>query len=140
MTDESIFDDDIEPTDGDSAILGGASQPRLLQVYSVDPVVVGFGGVSIPDDHNLSAYRDELLSLLNEHGQQQLSFDLTGVILVPSGIVGLLVSLVRQQISVSVFNASQEVKEVFEVTQVNQLITLRDVPVTQQPEAESSDS
>jgi anti-sigma B factor antagonist len=128
MSDKSIFEDDIEPADGDSAILGGASQPRLLQVYATDPVVVvGFGGVTIPDDHNLAAYRDELLDLLQQHRKSELAFDLTGVILVPSGIVGLFVSLVHQGIRVSVFNASQEVREVLTVTQVNQLVTLMDV-------------
>lgn len=128
MSGNSIFEEDIEPADGDSAILGGASQPRLLQVYATDPVVVvGFGGVTIPDDHNLAAYRSELLDLLQQHQKTELAFDLTGVILVPSGIVGLLVSLVRQEIQVSVFNASQEVREVFQVTQVNQLVTLKDV-------------
>lgn len=134
MTDDSVFDDSIEPADGDSAILGGASQERLLQVYATDPVVVvGFGGVAIPDDHNLSAYRDELLDLLEKHQKTDLAFDLTGVVIVPSGIVGLLVSLVRRSINVSVFNASQEVREVFEVTQINQLVTLRDVEVTEIP-------
>lgn len=133
MTDDSLLDDDLEPADGDSAILGGASQPRLLQVYSTDPViVVGFGGISIPDDHNLTAYRDELLNLLQEHNQREISFDLTGVILVPSGIVGLLVSLVHQDINVSVFNASPEVREVFAVTQVNRMVTLHDVEATEQ--------
>lgn len=137
MTDDSVLDDQIEPTDGDSAILGGASQERLLKVYATDPiVVVGFGGAAIPDDHNLSAYRDELLDLLEEHKKSELAFDLTGVLIVPSGIVGLLVSLVKQDISVSVFNASQEVREVFEVTQINQLVTLRDVEVTEIPGAD----
>lgn len=134
MTDDSILDDDLEPADGDSAILGGASQPRLLQVYSTDPViVVGFGGISIPDDHNLAAYRDELLDLLQENEKSELSFDLTGVVLVPSGIVGLLVSLVHQNIKVSVFNASPEVREVFKVTQVSRMVTLHDVEATEQP-------
>ncbi len=134
MTDDSVLDENIEPTDGDSAILGGASQERLLKVYATDPVVVvGFGGIAIPDDHNLSAYRDELLDLLEEHGRDELAFDLTRVVIVPSGIVGLLVSLVRRNIRVSVFNASQEVREVFEVTQISQLVTLRDVEVTETP-------
>lgn len=134
MTDDSVLDDEIEPTDGDSAILGGASQPRLLQVYATDPIiVVGFGGCPIPDDHNLSAYRDELMDLLEQHNRKEIAFDLTGVLIVPSGIVGLLVSLVRQKISVSVFNASQEVREVFQVTQIDQMIKLHDVEVTQVP-------
>ena len=137
MTDDSVLDEDIEPADGDSAILGGASQPRLLQVYATDPiVVVGFGGAPIPDDHNLSAYRDELMDLLEQHNRKDIAFDLTGVLIVPSGIVGLLVSLVRQSINVSVFNASQEVREVFEVTQINQLVTLHNVEVTQIPKAD----
>ena len=136
MTDDSVLDDENEPADGDSAILGGASQPRLLQVYATDPiVVVGFGGTSIPDDHNLSAYRKELLDLLALQKRQELAFDLTGVLIVPGGIVGLLVSLVRQKIKISVFNASQEVREVFAVTQINRFITLHDVNPTEIPDA-----
>lgn len=131
MTDDRVFDDELEPAEGDSAILGGASQPRLLQVYATDPiVVVGFGGVPVPEDHNLTAYRDELLDLLKQDKRDELAFDLTGVLIVPGGIVGLLVSLVRKNIRVSVFNASQEVRKVFEVTQVNKMITLHDVEVT----------
>lgn len=95
MTDDSVLDDEFEPGDGDSTILGGVSQLRLLQVYATDPViVVGFGGVPIPDDHNLSACREELLDFPEQHGRKELAFDRTGVIVVPSGIEGLLVSLV----------------------------------------------
>ena len=64
--------------------------------------------------------------------QSDISFDLTGVILVPSGIVGLLVSLVHRDIKVAVFNASPEIREVFTVTQVNRMVTLHDVEATEQ--------
>ncbi len=135
MGDESVFDDDVDPADGDSAVLGGVSQPRLLQVYSTEPVVVGFGGASLPDDHNLSAYREELRDLLEKHGRGELAFDLTGVSLVPSGIVGLFESLVREGVRVSVFNASREVREVFAVTQTDQRVSLHDVDVSPSSDA-----
>jgi len=124
-----------------SSILDTGDQPCIPQVYSMDlVVVVGFGGVAIPDDHNLAAHRNEILELLNKPGRAELATDLTGVLIVPSGIVGLLVSLTWKNITVSVYNASAEMREVFKVTHVDRLITLHEIEILGQSSGDTAAS
>jgi hypothetical protein len=68
-----------------------------LEIYEVGPTtVVGFGGRNPLDDVNLSAFRADLVTLVKQHETKILAFDLTGVRLVPSGLLGLLASMRRE--------------------------------------------
>lgn len=133
MSDDHVFD---EPTGdaakGDSGIMHLEPPPAgLLQVYESGPLtVVGFGGRDVPDEVSIAAYREQLFGLVDEHRTETIAFDLTGVRLMPSGMLGLLVSLKRKGLKVELFNASDDVIEVLNTTRLATFFDLRDVDLT----------
>lgn len=101
-----------------------------LEVYqSGELTVLGFGGREVLDHLNLAECRDEIADLIREHRCRHLAFDLTGVRLIPSGLLGMLASIHRQGIDVHLYNASDDIREVLEITKLNRVIHLHEVDV-----------
>jgi len=98
----------------------------ILKVYAAGPVsVLGFGGQDVPSEFNAAHYRAAINQLLIAHNSKIVAFDLTGVHLVPSGMLGLLVSLSRMGAApprVQVLNAGADIREVLRLTRLNTLI------------------
>ncbi len=71
-----------------------AADPNLLKITRTgDAIVIGFNRQDVPDEVCIASYREQLLQLLAAHPDcQVLTFDLTGVKLLPSGMLGLLAS------------------------------------------------
>ena len=133
MSEDHIFEEPTsEAASSDSGIIGAASAPPdLLQVYETGALaVVGFGGKDVPDEVSIAGYREQLFRLVEEHETQTLAFDLTGVRLMPSGMLGLLVSLKRRGLNVELFNASNDVIDVLETTRLSKFFDLRDVDLS----------
>lgn len=100
-------------------------QPGTLQVYQAGKLtVVGFGGRDVLDHLNLVDCRDEITALIKEHQCEILAFDLTGVRLMPSGLLGLLASLRQLGVEVHLYNPSPDVREVLEITKLDQVLEL----------------
>jgi len=105
-----------------------ADEGQILEVYQTGPMtVVGFGGQEILDQIDIGSCRDELIELVKQHNAQTLAFDLTGVKLVPSGLLGLLASLRQLEIEVHLCNPSVDVREVLSVTCLDQVLQVYDV-------------
>lgn len=105
-----------------------------IEVYAAGPTtVVGFGGEDLPDNVNLVACREWLVGLIRQQRCQVLAFDLTGVRLVPSGLLGLLASLRNEGVEVHLYNPSSDVREVLEITHLNQLMPVHEVEVRRRP-------
>jgi anti-anti-sigma regulatory factor len=86
-----------------------------------------------PAEFNAAQYRAAISDLLRTHNSNVVAFDLTGVRLVPSGILGLFVSLTRLPdltLRVQVFNPSPEVQEVLSITRLNRLIEIHHVDLS----------
>lgn len=106
----------------------------VLQIYAVGPTtVVGFGGADVLDHVNLAICRDEVVQLIEEHEAKVIAFDMTGVKLMPSGLLGVLASLRKCDVEVHVYNPSPDVRDVFEVTHLDRLISLHEIEVTNVP-------
>jgi anti-sigma B factor antagonist len=102
----------------------------LLNVYEIGELtVVGFSGRDIPDEVCIAGYREQLLALLGEYPVRTLAFDLTGVKLIPSGMLGLLTSLRRRVDQIELYNPSEDIREVLRITNLDTLFTIKDVPV-----------
>ena len=132
MSDDHVFEEPgPDASSSDSGILNQTPPPPgLLQVYESGPLtVVGFGGQDVPDEVSIAAYREQLFALVEDQATETISFDLTGVKLMPSGMLGLLVSLKRRGLNVELFNASNDVVDVLNTTRLSQLFDLRDVDV-----------
>ena len=121
--------DDPEPSNEDSAvILGQPKDSRVLKVYQTGELtVVGFGGQDVPDEVCIANYRDQLFKLIGEHKCKVLAFDLTGVTLVPSGMLGLLTSLRNKVERIELYNPSVDVREVLHMTRLDQFFDIKEV-------------
>ncbi|QDT43977.1 hypothetical protein Pan241w_40810 [Gimesia alba] len=105
-------------------------QGGILQVYHTGPLcVAGFGGRDILDTFSVKDIRDELLKLVKESHCETLAIDLTGVKLIPSGMLGLLASMRDLNIEIHLYNASDDIREVLEITKLNQFMHLHDVEI-----------
>ncbi len=101
-----------------------------LQVYQAGPTtVVGFGGRDLLDDVNLAECRERMLSIIDEHKCSVLAFDMTGVKLIPSGLLGLLASIRSHGVNVHIYNPSIDVQEVLEVTNLIRMMPVHRVAV-----------
>ena len=101
-----------------------------LEVYQAGQLtVVGFGGREVLDRLSLAECRTELLGLIHEHQCQTLAFDLTGIRLIPSGLLGMLCSVAQQGIDVHLYNPSQDVREVLEITNLNSIFEVHEVDI-----------
>lgn len=106
------------------------SASPILTVYDVGATtVVGFGGRDVLDSVNLAVCRDEVLDLIARHDVEVLAFDLTGVVLVPSGLLGLLASLRNNHVDVHIYNPSADVREVLEITHLDELMPIHEVDI-----------
>ncbi len=98
-----------------------------LLVYEAGKLtVVGFGRHDVLDHVNVPQCRDELAQLIREHNCEVLAFDLTGVKLIPSGMLGLLASLHKLGVTVMVFNPSEDMKEVMQITKLDQFLEVHE--------------
>ncbi|MBW3541142.1 MAG: STAS domain-containing protein [Planctomycetes bacterium] len=101
-----------------------------LQVYETGKLtVLGFGGRDVLDDFNVAQCRDEIVALIKQHGCETLAFDLTGVKLIPSGLLGLLASLRKLGVRVHIYNPSEDVREVLAITHLNEFLEVHEVEV-----------
>jgi anti-anti-sigma factor len=90
-----------------------------FQIYQTGELtVVGFGGCEVLDQIDLSLCRSEIVKVVEEHKCQTLAFDLSGVKLIPSGMLGLLASLRKMNIAVHLYNPSPDVVEVLQITRL----------------------
>jgi anti-anti-sigma factor len=103
---------------------------NVVQVYKAGPeTVVGFGGKDVLDDANVAVCRDEMMALIDKYQCRTIHVDLTGVQLVPSGLLGLLATIRRREIEVHLYNPSPDVREVLSVTNLDKLMLIHDLPI-----------
>lgn len=103
-------------------------EQRVLKVYQTGKLtVVGFGGEEILDQISLVDCRNEITNLIKDHNCETFAFDLTGIKLIPSGLLGLLASLRNLGVAVHLYNPSDDVREVLEVTKLNQIMEVDEV-------------
>lgn len=101
-----------------------------LQVYEAGKLtVVGFGRHDVLDHVNVPRCRDELTQLIRDHDCETLAFDLTGIKLIPSGMLGLLASLPKLGVTVLLCNPSEDIKEVLEITNLNKFVEVHEFPI-----------
>ncbi len=103
-------------------------EPPIMEVYSTGPTtVVGFGGRDVLDTVNLAACRDEIVALIAREHCRVLAFDLSGVRLIPSGLLGLLASVRQLGAEVHLYNPSDDVREVLSVTNLDRLMPVHEI-------------
>lgn len=109
----------------------------VLQVYEAgETTVVGFCGEEILDEINVSACRTEIIDILKRHECSVLAFDLTGVRLIPSGLLGLLSSIRQMGVEVHLYNPSDDVRDVLSITHLDRVMPIHVIQVDRTREAD----
>jgi anti-anti-sigma factor len=104
-----------------------ADQFATLEVLpSGDTTVVSFVGRDILNQVNIAACREQIVKMVESHQTQIVAFDLAGVRFIPSGMLGLLASLRKVVRTIQIWNPSEDVREVLEVTNMHQLFEIRE--------------
>lgn len=110
----------------DSDIGKPSMNSEVLHVYQTGPLtVVGFAGKDVPDEVCIAGYRDQLEKLIAEEGVEVMAFDLSGVKLVPSGMLGLLTTIRKRVKRVELYNPSEDVREVLRITNLDRLFEIK---------------
>ena len=101
-----------------------------LEVYQAGELtVIGFGGREILDHLNVADCRVELAELIREYHCKALAFDLTGVRLISSDLLGLVTSIQCRGIEVHLFNPSDEIREILEITKLDKFLHVHELDV-----------
>ena len=101
-----------------------------LEVYQAGTLtVLGFEGREFLEDLNLADCRDEIADLIREYGCKTLAFDLTGVRLISSGLLGIIASTQRGGVEVHLFNPSADIREVLEITKLDKFLHVHELDV-----------
>jgi anti-sigma B factor antagonist len=112
--------------DSDTALIGtieDKSRSRLRVIEQGLQTVVGFRG-DLPPEYVLGQYLTELNDLIETSGCRELTFDLAGVMSIPSGFLGVMATVLKKGVAVSVKNPSREVREVLALTNFDRLVKL----------------
>ena len=121
--------DDHDSKAGDSALkMKELKDPNVLKIYQTGELtVVGFGGQDVPDEVCIAAYRQQLIKLVEDNHCKVLAFDLTGVTLITSGMLGVLTSLRSKVQRLELYNPSVDVREVLHMTRLENLFDIKEV-------------
>lgn len=96
-----------------------------LKIYEIGSrAVVGFGGQEIMEIIDIAILRDQIADLIKESGCKEIVFDLSGVKYVPSGLLGVIVSVKSSSVKATVRNPSDDVREVLEITHLFDLVSI----------------
>jgi hypothetical protein len=120
--------DEVSVPEGDSGIL--ATQPTdpnfLKIILDGNSITIAFNGVEVPDEVCISGYRMQMAKFLDQHPEcTVLTFDVTGLKLVPSGMLGLLTSMHKRVRQIEILNPSNDIREVLRVSKLNTLFKIR---------------
>jgi anti-sigma B factor antagonist len=111
--------------ESDTDFLGGFDKMThgRLRILELGPgTVVGFGGADLPPEHVLGQYLTEIYELIESSGCRELTFDLSGVTAIPSGFLGVMASVLKKGVAVSIKNPSREIREVLALTNFDRLV------------------
>lgn len=93
-----------------------------------ETTIVSFGGREVLDQINIAACREQIAEIVKRNQTKTLAFDMAGVRFIPSGMLGLLAALRDMVATIQILNPSNDVREVLEITKLNQIFDVRDEP------------
>ena len=99
-----------------------AHSDRFAVTQNGSEAVARFRSVEFPHDSLLDQCRLQLEEHLANHDCQALTFDLEGVVIIPSTMLGLMLAVRQQGIRVRIANPSEHVLTVLEVTKLTSKI------------------
>lgn len=89
-----------------------------------DVTVVGFRGDTFLGATHIPLLQESINRIINEHQPKVLQFDLSGVALLTSDMLGFFISIKNRGIDIALYNPSEDVRKVIEVTRLDELFDL----------------
>ncbi len=93
-----------------------------------DHVIARFCSVEFPNESALEQCQRELDDYLKSHACKVLTFDLAGVVMIPSTMLGLMLVYRQQGLRVRIVNPSEHVIAVMNVTKLSSKIEVETAP------------
>jgi anti-anti-sigma factor len=104
-----------------------ANEFAILElIQSGETTIVSFGSREVLDQVNIAACREQIAEIVKRNQTKTLAFEMTGVRFIPSGMLGLLAALRDSVDTIQIRNPSNDVREVLEITKLNQIFDVRD--------------
>jgi len=104
---------------------------QALELYQTGPLtVIGFYGRPVLEGITPLDCRNELEKIITDHRCQTIAFDLSGMKLLPPGMLGLFASVKKTGVDILLYNSGREVREVLEVTKLDTMLELFEVDLT----------
>ena len=97
----------------------------LQLVQNGETTIVSFIDCENLDQINIAACRDQITEIVKRNQTKTLAFEMSKVRLIPSGMLGLLASLRDMVSKIRILNPSEDVREVLEITKLNQIFEVR---------------
>lgn len=97
----------------------------LQVVQNGETTIVNFIDCDDLEQINIAACREQITQIVKQNQTKTLAFEMSKVRLIPSGMLGLLASLRDVVAKIQILNPSEDVREVLEITKLNQIIDVR---------------
>src|SRR5579872_4991159 len=103
-----------------------SQRAALMHVTHSGPrAIIGFETSRVPEDERFAEVQERLQQVVNA-GCKELVFDLKGVRIIPSQLLGLMAWLCRNKVDVAIYNASEEIRETLAFTQLDTILEVRE--------------
>ncbi|MBI3861764.1 MAG: STAS domain-containing protein [Planctomycetia bacterium] len=88
-------------------------------------VRVAFNYKDVPDENRVASYRSQLQSFVQKTGCRSLIFDLEGLKLLPSRMLGFFLTLKNEGHDIELVNVAPFIQDIFRVTKLAPMVTIR---------------
>lgn len=97
--------------------------PSVFKVYEAgERTIVGFSRSAAHHPPDIPHLHSELVKLVDLHGCEVLTFDLTGVRRMPKAVLEIMFSLRQRGVQVQVFNPTRTMRTLLKVTRLNGVV------------------
>lgn len=108
-----------------SRLSGSGAFPGLFQFdESSQSLVVSLGRRKDLSDSQFCRCREEIARLIGAEPIETVVFDLAGILVLPSSVLGLIAAVSQGEAKVRVINASHSAQEDFQLTGLDRMIEL----------------
>jgi len=114
---------------GETAVPGAVSNDanHLSLLHSGDRILVGFNYKDMPDEIRVARYRAQLLDFVKRTNCKSLKFDMKGIKIVPSRMLGFFVSLKSEGHDIELVDLEQAVQDIIRITKLAPMFTIRPI-------------
>jgi hypothetical protein len=106
-----------------------SNDPNLLSLeHSGWQISIVFNYKDMPDETRVFRYRSQLRDFVRRTNCKSLRFDLTGIKVLPSRMLGFFILLKNEGHDIELVNLAQGVQDIFRITRLGPLFRIRDSP------------